>query len=487
MSITSALSSALSGLSATSRQAEILSSNVANATTAGYARREVQLSAAILGGTGQGVAVTSVSRDVDRYLLTERRHAQSGDADRSLRSTFLARVEQAIGTPETPGSLGARLAAFDQALIEAQARPDSQARLAGVATTARALAAVFASASTDIQRSRVTADRQIAAEVGALNAALAQVHDLNTQLRAFTGAGHDISALLDNRQQLIDGIAAIVPIREVPREMNQIALFTTGGAPLLEGTGAELGFSATGTITPEMTQALGGLSGLEINGRPIATSGSASSILGGRLGALFALRDELAVTAQRKLDAVARDLVERFSASGLDPTLASGDPGLFTDDGGAFLAPNEAGLAGRIRFNVAADPSQGGALYRLRDGLAVASEGPPGNAGLLGALHQALSDPRALASAGFTGGTRSFADLASDLLSDTSALRLGADAETSYSAARLNALTDLEDQNGIDTDQEMQMLLVIERNYAANAKVIQTVNDMIDTLIRLGA
>ena len=41
-------------------------------------------------------------------------------------------------------------------------------------------------------------------------------------------------------------------------------------------------------------------------------------------------------------------------------------------------------------------------------------------------------------------------------------------------------------QNGIDTDQEMQTLLVIEKNYAANAKVIQTVNDMIDTLIRLG-
>lgn len=487
MSITSALSSALSGLSATSRQAEILSSNVANATTPGYARREVQLSAAVLAGTGQGVAVTSVSRDIDQYLLNERRYAQSGDADRSLRSTFLGKVEQAIGTPDTPGSLGARLAAFDRSLIEASARPDAQARLATVATTARSLAAGLATATADIQQSRATADRQIAAEVVALNTALSQVQDLNTQLRSFTGAGRDVSALLDKRQQLIDGIAAIVPIREVARESNQIALFTTGGASLLEGKAVQFGFSATGTITPEMTQALGGLSGLEINGRPIATAGSASPILGGRLGALFAVRDDLAVTAQGKLDAVARDLVERFSASGLDPTLAPGDPGLFTDQGAAFLPANEAGLAGRIRMNAAADPAQGGALYRLRDGLAATSEGPPGNASLLGALHDALSGPRALTSTGFTAGTRSFADLASDLLSDSSGLRLGADAETSYTAARLTALTDLEDQNGIDTDQEMQMLLVIEKNYAANAKVIQTVNDMIDILIRLGA
>ncbi len=487
MSITSALSSALSGLSATSRQAEILSSNVANATTPGYARREVQLSAAILAGTGQGVTVTNVSRDVDHYLLTERRHAQSGDADRSIRSTFLGRVEKAIGTPDVPGSLGARLAAFDQSLIAAQARPDALARLANVATTARALAAGLATATTDIQAARSTADRRIAAEVGALNTALAQVHDLNTQLRAFTGAGHDVAALLDKRQQLIDGIAAIVPIREVPRQMNQIALFTTGGAPLLEGTAAEFGFSPTNTITADMTQALGGLSGLTINGRPIATAGSASPVLGGRLGALFALRDDLAVVAQGKLDAVARDLVERFSASGLDPTLAPGAPGLFTDQGAAFIPANEVGLAGRIRINAAADPAQGGALYRLRDGLAATAEGPPGNAGLLGSLHQALSGTRALGSTSFTAGIRSFADLTSDLLSDTSALRLGADAETSYASARLNTLTDLENQNGVDTDQEMQMLLVIEKNYAANAKVIQTVNDMIDTLIRLGA
>ena len=65
------------------------------------------------------------------------------------------------------------------------------------------------------------------------------------------------------------------------------------------------------------------------------------------------------------------------------------------------------------------------------------------------------------------------------------ALRLSAQSEQSFASAKLSALTDLEAQNGIDTDQEMQDLLVIEKNYAANAKVIQAVADMIDTLIRL--
>lgn len=483
MSVTSALAGALSGLSAASRQAEILSSNVANATTPGYARRQVGLGAAVLAGHGQGVQVLGVTRDVDRHLLGERRVAQAGSGDRDVRAEFLRRVEQTLGTADNPSSLAARLASFDQALVEAAGRPESQARLNNIAATAKSLMTGLASATIDIQNARASADRRIDEDVGKLNSTLQQLHELNVNLRSFTGAGRDISALLDERQRLVDQISAIVPVREVPRDLNQIALFTTGGAPLLEGSAAVIGFTPVHTITPDMTQALGGLSGITINGRPYDTSGSASPILGGTLGALFAVRDELAVGAQGKLDAAARDLVERFQD--LDPTLAPGAAGLFTDAGGAFDPLNEVGLAGRLRLNAAADPAQGGALFRLRDGLGAATEGPPGNGTLLTALHAALTGARPLASTGFTAGNRSFAVLTSDILSNASALRLSAQSEQSFSAARLTALTDLEAQNGIDTDQEMQELLVIEKNYAANAKVIQAVADMIDTLIRL--
>ena len=485
MSITSALAGALTGLSATSRQAEILSSNVANATTPGYARREVGLSSAVLAGTGQGVQIIGVTRDVDRHLLGERRIAEAGSGDRDVRAGFMTRLEQALGTPDNPGSLAARLAAFDGALIEAAGRPESQTRLLSVATTARSLVDGMAAVSDNIQAARATADRQIGEEVVKLNATLGQLHELNVELRSFTGAGRDVSALLDERQRLIDQVAAIVPVREIPRDLNQIALFTVGGAPLLEGSAAVVGFSPTHTITPEMTQALGGLSGITINGRPYDTAGSASPILGGTLGALFAVRDELAVTAQGKLDAVARDLVERFSAAGVDPTLAPGAPGLFTDAGLAFDPLDEIGLSSRLQLNALADPAQGGALYRLRDGLGAVTEGPPGNGTILRALHDALTGPRALSSTAFTAGNRSFATLTGDLLSDTSARRLSAQSEQSFAAAKLTALGDLEAQNGIDTDREMQELLVIEKNYAANAKVIQAAADMIDILIRL--
>ncbi|WP_431297944.1 flagellar hook-associated protein FlgK [Tabrizicola sp. BL-A-41-H6] len=487
MSITSALSSALSGLSATSRQAEVLSSNVANATTPGYARREVQLGAAVLAGTGQGVAVLGISRDVDQFLINERRLSQAGDGERSTTATFLGRVEDAIGLPEEPGSIPARIAALERALIEASGRPDVDARLAAVAASAQSLAAGLNTASQDIKSARATADRDIGTEVDRLNGALGQIHELNTELRSFSAAGYDVSALLDQRQKLIDGVAQIVPLREMPRGPNQVALYTLGGVALVDGTAVVLGFTPTNTITPDMTQASGALSGLTVNGRAVDTAGIGSPILGGKLAALFAIRDDLAVSAQGRLDAVARDLVERFSQSGLDPTLAPGAPGLFTDRGLPLVPTDEVGLAGRLRLNAAVDPAQGGALFRLRDGLGAVTAGPPGNGSLLVGLGQALSAARPLASPGFIAGSRSLAGLMADVLSDTATRRLGADSQASFTAARLSALSDLERQDGVDTDQEMQMLLVIEKNYAANAKVIQTVSDMINTLIGLGS
>lgn len=486
MSITSALSSALSGLTVTSRQAEILSSNVANAATPGYARRELGLRSAVLAGTGQGVAAAGVTRDVDRVLLAERRIAQAGEGDRSTRTDLLQKVEKSLGSPEEQGSLAARLARFDQALIEATGRPDSPARLQAVLSAAQRLAEGFNSVSADIQAARKTADSRIVEEVNQVNSTLVRLKDLNTELRSFSGDGRDVSALLDERQHLVDSIATILPIKEVRRDHDQIALFTVGGASLLEGSASVLGFTPAHAISPETTQALGGLSGLTINGKPFATAGPTSPILGGTLGALFAVRDEFGVDAQARLDAVARDLVERFSASGLDQTLVLGAPGLFTDAGGALLPGDETGIAGRLAVNAAADPAQGGALFRLRDGLGSASEGSPANGVLLSALQAALARPNPLASSGFTAGKRSFADLAADLHADASARRLSAQSDQSFAAARLTSLTDLEDQNGIDTDQEMQALLVIEKNYAANARVIQSVQDMIDILIRLG-
>lgn len=482
MTIAGTLSSALSGLTANARAAEIVSSNIANAMTDGYGRREIITSSRQIGGVGQGVEVIGVYRHADMALIGDRRVADSGAGNQRTRSDFLSRLERVLGTPGEEYSLSGRIAAFDTALIEASSRPESESRLSRVADTARALTAHLADVSTDIQAARTSADAAIKASVRQLNTALTRVGELNSLIRTNSGTGRDSSALMDQRQQMIDSIAAIVPVRELARDNGQIALVTTGGATLIEGPVSQLTFQPVGQITYGMVSG-GALSGLSLNGKPIATAGDSSPIAGGSLAGHFLVRDELAIEAQARIDAVARDLIDRFAATGLDPTRGQDAPGLFTDAGGAFGPANETGLAQRLRLNPAADPAAGGALWRLRDGLGADTAGPAGNAQLLTEWHRALTAQQPPASSFLMAGERSLATLAADMLSGVAADRLTADGEAGYAQARAQSLRSMELMGGVDTDQEMQMLLLIEQNYAANARVVKAVDDMIQLLL----
>ncbi|WP_217612369.1 hypothetical protein, partial [Deinococcus sp. GbtcB9] len=88
------------------------------------------------------------------------------------------------------------------------------------------------------------------------------------------------------------------------------------------------------------------------------------------LGARFTIRDQTAPELQSRLDALALDLVDRAADAAVDPTLPAGSAGLFTDDGDPLRPAHPTGLAGRLVVNPLADPATGGALWRLRDGMA---------------------------------------------------------------------------------------------------------------------
>lgn len=485
MSLTTSLSSALSGLSAAARGADVISSNVANSMTDGYGRREVVLSAKVVGGAGQGVVVRTITRQSDPVLLGDRRIAQAGSSSTDTTAAFMKQLEASLGNSDSATSLSGRVSNFDTALREAASRPDSEARLTNVLSAATALASQISSVGASIQTARSQADTQIGDQVDLLNTSLARISKLNGDIRSGLASGRDVSGYLDQRQQAIDGISSVLPLREVQRDNGGVALFTTGGAVILDGTPAEFSFTTVGLAVAGQTQAGGGLSGLTLNGRAVKTSGDSSLIAGGTLAAAFAVRDELGPEAQANIDAVARDLIERFSDPSLDPSLASGAAGLFTDAGGTFDPLNEVGIAQRIKVNTAADPASGGALWRLRDGLGAAASGSVGNASLLNSLSGALDASRSPASGGFSSAARSFASLTSDMTSYAATGRVTAENEATYSAAKLETLSALEREAGVDTDQEMQSLLIIEKAYSANAKVFSVVNDLLQTILEI--
>jgi flagellar hook-associated protein 1 FlgK len=464
MSLSSAFSAALSGLSASARRADVVSSNIANAQTPGYVRRQVDLAPAGPEAGRSGVQVRGIIRVQDMALLAGRRLAQAASAGAEVAAGFLKTAEDAFGTPDQPGSLGARLARLDSALTTASAQPGNDARLAEVQGALVSLTQGLRQATATVQSARQTADTRIGVEVGRLNTALAQVDALNNRIAADRAAGNDIAPLLDQRQILVDGIAALVPLREVARDQDRIALYTTGGAILLEDSPVRLDFDRTSVIGAEDTT----LGGLRLNDRPL-NMGAGGVMDGGSLGALFRLRDSLAPQAQARLDSVAANLAGRLAA-----TDSHAGMGWLTDRGRPLDPARQTGLAGRLALNARLDSAQGGAVWRLRDGLSAAQPGALGNGGLLTAQASALAAGQ---------GGQSLSGLMADLLGQTSQARLDADAQASFATARTATLEQAEQESGVDTDAELQDLMQVEQAYGANAKVIQTLDDLMKLLL----
>ncbi len=481
MSLSGALSNAISGLTAATRSAQIVSSNMANSMTDGYGRRDVELQSQ--DARGGGVKVLGTVRHRQPALVAEMRDANSNQAAQETISTFQKKLEQLVGTPDLASSLTARMARFEAALVSAISRPDLSGRLDQVVREASSISESLNTTSQGIQDMRVAADRKIHSAVELLNTKLSQVQELNVQIAGGSTAKRDVSALVDYRESLITEIASFVPVKEMQRPNQGIALYTQGGALLLDGAAAEISYTNAHTIVPHMTIDAGHLSGIAINGVDISLSAQNSPLRGGELAALFQIRDDLAVNAQSELDALARDLTERLQAPGLDPTLAPGSPGLFTDAGTLFEASNEVGIARRITVNQIVDPDQGGASWHLRDGFGAATIGSVGDASLLQAFSTSFNASQSLSSGSFSAQSASASDLASLVAGKFGAQRLSAEQDLTFAAVRAAETKQFLLNDGVDSDQEMQKLMQIEQAYAANARVLQTVDDMMNVLM----
>ncbi|WP_287886350.1 MULTISPECIES: flagellar hook-associated protein FlgK [Paracoccus] len=485
MSISSAISNAVSGLTAASRGIEIVSSNIANALTPGHARRELDLSSRP-SEHGGGVNIDGVSRIFTAGLIADNRLAEASVGSSRTVAAFHAAMEKAFGTGTGISSLGQSLTDFESALTSAASRPDSDMRLSNVLDTATALAKKINDISTTIQAERSKAEQAIESDVSRLNAALQQVAKLNAQIVTITAQGKDASSLVDARQAAIDGISDILPIKEVPRENGRIALFTPDGAILLDGTEpARIEFSAVPGITAEMSIGSSALSALTLNGKPLTGPQQQTMLSGGSLGANFAIRDQIAPAYQQQIDAFARDLYDRLSDPMIDSSLNTGGPGLFTDAQGAFDPTNESGFAGRIAVTFLVSPETGGQLWRIRAGIHAPDPGNSGESVLLDRLSSAISASRSPASAHLSNAPRSLQTLSAEMSSGAATNRIRSEASALQSSSHQSGLKAALLAEGVDSDKEMESLLALERAYAANAKVFQTANDMLDAILRL--
>jgi len=484
MSIAKALSNAVTGLTATARGTETVASNIANAMTPGYARREMAVSSQTLGGHGGGVRIDGITRIVNASILAESRLAEAARSDTRTRADFLSSMESVVGTAGAAGSLGGILTEFRTALQSAASRPDDETRLSQVLGAADRLANGLNAASGRVQQARTDADRAIAADVAALNAGLERVAYLNRQITVIEAQGGDSSSLLDERQAVISQIGTIVPVQEIAREGGKVALFTTEGAVLLDGSRpTEFSFTTAGPFEPQMAVGItSSIMRLVQNGVEL-TAGQMRSFAGGSLAANFAIRDELAPQVQQELDALAFDLHERLADPSVDPTITGA--GFFTDAGAAATVATVTGLASRLSVNAALRDDTNGPFWRVRAGVGATAPVAVGDSTFLTALSGALDAAvPAYAASGFEGNA-SFASRLSQIETRAATRRVNAEADLSIRNSRADTMASRLMEDGVDSDAEMQRLLQYEQAYAANARVIQAIDEMMNQILRL--
>src|SRR3984893_621543 len=140
MSLSDALSIAMSGLRANQAAMSLVSSNVANAETPGYVRKTVDQVATNTGSTGSGVNINGVNREMDQYVQAQLRTETPGASFVSLKSDFRKQLQGLYGDPNATGTLESSFNALNTAVQALGTSPDSASARIGVINAGQARA-----------------------------------------------------------------------------------------------------------------------------------------------------------------------------------------------------------------------------------------------------------------------------------------------------------------------------------------------------------
>jgi flagellar hook-associated protein 1 len=413
----------------------------------------------------------------------------SGAAGQRAIVDALDQLEQTVNDTELDASPAALVQKLADAIQQYAVAPQDTVRARSVVAAANDLASALNDATDRVQGVRATADADIASSVGNLNTYLSRFETVNKEIIKGTQSGADVTDYLDQRDQLLQQISQEVGIRTKTSANNGMSIYTDSGVTLFDVTARTISFQPTLAYSA-------GTSGNQVyaDSVPITGTGATMGVSSGRLTGLVTVRDDLAVTYQSQLDEIARGLITTFAESDQSAVPVLPDaPGLFTWGGAPALpaaATITAGLAGMISVNAAVDPDQGGNAALVRDGgIAGAAYlyNAAGDAGYTGRLDELFDkmnatqafDPLAKISTSTTLG--GFAASSGGWLEDA---RKTSSDEADYRGTLLERSSDaLSKATGVNLDQEMALMLELERTYQASSKLISTIDSMLGALL----
>lgn len=457
MSGFSSLNVASRALAAQQRAIDVTGQNVANANTVGYTRQRVEMqslaSASAYGlqsredSPGNGVSADKVIRIRDAFL--ERRAQQQAGLASQAAATAATydQLETSFGEPGDTG-IQSLLTKTSAAWSQLSTRPtDTSSRIA-VLASADALAKGLRTASAAVDAQWTGTRLEAVDVVDEANATLAQIAALNKTIQESQGNGNPANELQDQRDGLVAQLSKSLGATGIETTNGMVDVVVDGNV-LVSGSGASK-LALTGGTDP-LTMATTPV-------RLAVAPGGSTLQPGGSVGGQLEALNTILPSYQAKLDGVASKLsaVNGVLATGYDQNGASG-----------ATSPLYGGSTARTITVVLTDPARLAAAFNAPQGTDASADGKVADAiadlgkqaGGPDATYRDMITALGIASRSATGAAT------------TAATVLG-----QVDQARLSV-------SGVSLDEEMTNLLVFKQSYAAAARVVTALDEMLDVLI----
>ena len=451
-SLNASLATALSGLTADEGALQATTNNVANVNTPGYSREVPVLIASdpvVIDPLTFGTGVTLQSIQSERDPILESQIQQETQTQGQLNSLVSALEQTQVNFTSNTGDIGTAISNFFASVNQLATNPADLSLRQGVLTAADNLATAFNTTANNLTAQRSNLDQSVEQTVGQINQLTQQIAGLNGQITNLQNVGENAGAFIDQRQQAIDQLSALVDVSVIPSD-NTLTLTTASGTALVAG---QQSFQLT--TQPDA-------SGVE----HIFSQGSdiTSTIVSGALGGLLQARDQQIPAIQNQLDTLASGLanaVNGVQTAGFDLNGNAGTD-LFTP-----LPASGTGAAASLSVAIT-DPTL----------IAASSDGTAGNNANADAMY-------ALGNQSIVGG-QTPSNYYSSIVFNVGNSTATATAQQNASNLVLQQLNDQRASvSGVSLDDEAANMVQYQEAYQASAQVITTINDMMYAVINM--
>lgn len=324
-----ALSAALSGLRVAQQQLGVISNNVANATTPGYTRKILPQTTQVINSTGQiiGVQSETMIRKVDLNLERELWTQVSSVTELDVKASYLDTIEKFHGATNKEISIAAEIAELKDKFAALSDNPADGFLLQTTLSQAVGVAEKFNEFGNLITQLRNDTQDDMVTTVERVNDLLSSIAELNSQIKGASNLNRSTAAIEDHRDEAIKELASLMNITFFTRGDGVMVIQSTTGVQLCDESATEVYFNPS--ILGPSTTYPADAAGIYVGGDPLVNRGSiniTATNVGGKLGGLIELRDDILIKYQTQVDELAHKLALRMEEQGLR---------LFTDPSGA--------------------------------------------------------------------------------------------------------------------------------------------------------